>query len=156
MREVIVKIQFTTESLGNIRHADCDKFQRDEVTGKVKFMPGWWKGALEYGAQALGKYQGEAKKVSFHHLVDGEVHYYKRFYKNKVFKLHEAFLSGDVITVTAMVPESLPLDAMSEMMNTAGKYNGISPYGWREDTGYGRFRVISVEEPNKESKNGGA
>jgi hypothetical protein len=147
MREVVIRIRFTSPSLGNVRGQDCDRFQRDKATGKVKFMASWWRDLLDYGAQALGMHQKEAKRVAFHYLVDGEPKIFRRFYKNQQYKQHEAFLEGDVIAVTAMVPEGLPLDSIKEMLNTAGKYQGISPYGWRED--YGRFTVVDVAQSGK-------
>jgi hypothetical protein len=151
MYEVEIRLRFTTPCLGHVRHDDYDRFLYD-ATGAVTFMSSWWLESLRYGAQGLGRHQHAISDILFDSKIAGDVKKFKRYYSTDKYKEHEAFLTGTDIVVTAMVPDGVPINDLNTILTIAGKYRGISPYGWR--TGYGRFDVINVRHFLQETTHG--
>jgi len=143
MREVRVSLRFITPCLGNKRSVDQpDKMLRD-AAGSVVFISTWWSIILTYGARALSKHQAQIRTVSWDQKVKGVTSVYRRYYTETDYTEHEAFDTGSVIQVNALLPESIPLEDFEEILRIAGTYKGISPYG--HDKGFGRFELISAE-----------
>lgn len=146
MIEVVVKLRFITPSLGHKRsHGRYvpDKMLKDK-DGRVIFLPRWWNAVLAYGADALSKYQGEICKIQWDPIIDGKLDFYDRYYTGSQYRRHEAFLADSVIGVKAMIPSSIPIEDFQRVLELAGTYKGISPYG--HDKGFGRFVVESVRK----------
>jgi len=139
--EVRARIRFTTPCLGNVRSERRDKMLRN-AEGKVLLLQSWWRAGLGYAAQALGHHEQEVKQIQAAPEVDGATTIYRRYYGASTFKEHEAFLAGAVIEVKFMLPASLSPESFRDLLETAGCYVGISPYGYRHD--YGRFAVLDV------------
>jgi hypothetical protein len=139
---VDVKLRFITPCLGNVRERECDRMIKDKE-GNVIFMQSWWHGTLRYGAKALNRFYSEVEQVQASPIVTGTLSLFKRFYAPERFTYHEAFASGDVISVSFSLPDRIDADAFRELLEVGGRYVGISPYGYRAD--YGRFAVVSVE-----------
>jgi len=141
--EVVVKLRFITPCLGKKRSSSGkpDEMLKD-TNGNIIFLPTWWDAILTYGSQAMSKHQKEIKKIEWDPLVDGVPKNYRRYYTEKDFKDHEAFLKGQVIGVRAMLPNTIPLEDFQRMLELAGRYKGMSPYGY--DKGFGRFEVVEV------------
>jgi len=144
MKEVAVKIKFITPCLGGIRRPDYDRFERDG-SGAVIFMASWWRRILVYGAKAFGKHQKLVRQVRMNSRIEGHVQRFKRFYAANRWTEHEAFMTGDEIVIRAMLPNGLPPNEFRTIINLAGEYRGISPYGWQD--GYGRFEVSALTQP---------
>ena len=161
MRELAVRLQFTTHSLGNDkrRRTVYDKLgKRKKNTyfvfsrtneGQVMLMPQWWTAILRETAQVLGKHNRHVGNIRFSLEVDGQPRpvpkqLYKRYYDTDKFSCHEAFYPGDVIGVTCLVPNEISQDDLWELLATAGTYYGISPARWEDR--YGRFKVLSIEK----------
>jgi hypothetical protein len=138
MRQITVRLKFVTPCLGHIRKPDKDQFERD-AAGNVIFMNSWWRKVLEFGAQAYGKHQALISAVRFDSVILGTVQTFKRFYGAQAFKEHEAFLPGTEITIRVVIPDGMVEAEFIEILKVAGRYKGISPYGWQD--GYGRFDV---------------
>jgi len=146
--EAYVRIMFNAPCLGNERFPDPEpnKMLRN-ADGNIVFLQVWWRTVIGQAAKAYNKHQRVVSKVRFSPEVDGTVKLHKRYYfrndkgaRVKRYKLHEAFESGDVIGVKALVPDAIPLDDFREILELGGAYYGISPFGWSK--GYGRFKVV--------------
>lgn len=140
MKEVELKLRFITPCLGHIRCNDYDRFEHNE-DGYVIFMQSWWRNLLGYGAKAFGKHQRLMNDVRFHPIVEDKPNRYRRYYGPGQFKAHEAYLKDQVITVRAMLPDGIDEDDFRKIMDLAGSYCGISPYGWQ--SGFGQFGVVA-------------
>lgn len=113
------------------------------AAGRITFMATWWMHILRYGAQAKGCL-ADVDHVYFDTYVDGQPKPYRRYYNNKDYTVHEAFLVGDTASVNVMLPDQVSVEQFSDMMGIAGRFRGISPYRHRD--GWGRFTVEKVEE----------
>jgi len=140
--EIKVHLRFLTPCLGRIRGSDGSQFSRD-TQGNVIFMNSWWRRVLEFGAQAIGRYQRDVAHVRVHPRVAGHTETYRRYYGGNQFTAHEAFLANTVVQVRMLIPSSIPLQDFREILRVTGSYRGISPYGWQH--GYGHFEVLACE-----------
>jgi len=141
--EVTARIQFTRPCLGNVRKPDFDRLLRDP-DGEVIFLATWWRSALSQSARALNKYHSLVDKIRPALPVRGPVSHIKRWYGDDgAFKIHEGFDAGAVVTVQFLLPSGMTLDQFTELLETAGLYVGVSPYGWKTGT-YGQFKVLEV------------
>jgi len=147
--EVVARLRFTTPCLGNVRRPQRDLMLRSS-TGNVLFLQGWWRACLSYAANAVGRYQKDVGDVQADPEVDGTTDVFKRYYGETEYKEHEAFLAGAEITVRFCLPSSVPLAGFKELMEVAGKYAGISPYGYKQN--YGRFSVLSIEPATRKTE----
>ena len=139
--EVEVKLRFTTPCLGNERHAQRDLMLRSG-SGHVALLQSWWRACLAFAAQALNQHQRDIESIQADPEVDGNVTIHKRYWSDREFKEHECFAAGEVVTARFFLPNEVPVDDFRCLLETAGKYAGISPYGYRQN--FGRFVVVSV------------
>lgn len=139
--EVMAKLRFTTPSLGNVRGERRNTMLRNRE-GRVIFLQSWWRAGLRYAAQALGRFQEEAEAIQVDPEIEGTTKIHQRFYTEKSFQEHEAFLAGDEIVAHFCLPPGLKLDEFTKLLELTGRYCGISPYGYKQD--YGRYVVIEV------------
>lgn len=155
MRELAVRIKFTTPCLGNVRkHHRVQGRVRNHFLlprnpgGKVIFMNTWWQAILAQAAKILCRHHGEVKSIRFAMEVDGKPRpleegevedprtgrkqvvlkgHYHRYYAEDRFSKHEAFFPGTVIGLTCIVPQGINDEDFHRLMELAGKYCGISP-----------------------------
>ena len=139
--EVTATIRFITPCLGDERGEVRDRMRRD-TSGKIIFLQSWFRSMLRFGAQAVGQAQQAVDDVQADPLVEGSVKIYKRFYNATAFKEHEAFLAGDEIRINFFLPNVISMELFHQILEVAGKYVGLSPYGFRQN--FGRFVVVSV------------
>jgi len=149
MQEVAIKIRFKTACLGAHRYKGGEAARFERSGDHVIFMPTWWREILEYGAKASNPSMAVelARSVTFSPTVDGQVKSFQRHYTNngrRGWCTHEAFVSGQVIGVRAMLPDNMTLEDLERILQTAGPYKGISPYG-KDALGFGRFDVLEVQ-----------
>jgi hypothetical protein len=142
MGEVVATLRFLSPCLGNVRTVRKSLMLRGE-DGKVIFMQTWWRAGLGYAAQALGRWQNEVSKIQTAPEIEGTLGVYNRYYTEKDYQEHEAYVVGSSIKVRFCLPPRLNLEAFKELLTIAGEYVGISPFGYRQD--YGRFKVLDVE-----------
>lgn len=146
MIEVKAVIEFVTPCLGNVRNADMDTFERDG-SGSIVFYASWWRTPLLYGANCFGKHQDKIGDVRIDAIVDGVPKYWDRPYKSGSsggVKRHEAFIAGDRITVSFMLPDGISVHDFTEILSYAGRYEGFSPYRGNPGDSYGQFFVVDV------------
>jgi hypothetical protein len=110
--------------------------------GSVIFLQSWWRCSLRYAANAIGRWQRDVEQVQADPVVNGQTSIYKRYWNDNSFKEHEAFLAGTTVDVNFLLPSEIGLDDFKRIMETAGRYAGLSPYGYKQD--FGRFQVLSV------------
>jgi hypothetical protein len=151
MRRITLRLQFITPCLGHIRCDDYDRFERD-ATGAVVFMNSWWQKLFDYGAKAFGKHQAIISSVRVHPRIQGQPGRYKRYYAPGKYTVHEAFVAKQVITISVMLPNGINQKDFRTILNLAGQYRGVSPYGWQN--GFGQFEVLE-EAPQDEDHNDG-
>lgn len=158
MREVTVRIKFTSPCLGHVK-----KYYTTRVNGKRKkrtffvhlrnprgrviFLPTWWTAIMRNAADVLSRYHTEVKGIRFALEVDGQPRpvpdeLFDRHYAKGRYSRHEVFAVGDTIGVTCLVPEAISDDDFWRLMEYAGRYYGISPCRPGE---FGFFTVESVE-----------
>lgn len=138
--EVLATIRFTTPCLGNIR-GKVNRMLRNP-DGKVIFMQTWWRAGLGYAADALGKFQNDVTKIQADPVIEGCTTTFKRYYGPKDYQEHEAFETNAIIKAKFSLPARVNIEAFYELLDMAGRYVGISPYGYKED--FGRFVVVEV------------
>lgn len=154
MRELAVSLKFTSPCLGNVKrqYRRNGKIRhyfvlpRDPSREHVVFMPTWWQSTLRRAAEVLCRHQSEVDEIRFAVEVVGDprpvpTELYRRYYNKRQFSKHEAFLPGDVITVTCIVPSSISDDDFLQLMRYAGRYCGISPAHPNE---FGFYDVESI------------
>lgn len=140
--EVTVRLRFTTPSLGDVRSPNRDTMRRDRE-GKIVYLQAWWRATLKFAAHAISRHHKEVEEIQADPLIDGKTSVYKRYYSLDGFKEHEAFLDGDEVVARFMLPNKLSIGEFHELLEVAGKYAGISPYGFKQN--FGRFVVMSIE-----------
>jgi hypothetical protein len=60
------------------------------------------------------------------------------------YALHEAFRPGDIIVLSAVLPEEISIGDFVHLLTLVGKYRGFSPFNNSQEK-YGTFEVISVD-----------
>ncbi len=140
--QVVATIRFLTPSLGNCRNERRDKMLRDQ-SGRIIYLQSWWRSGLGYAAQALSRLEKEVAEIQADPVVEGNPEIFRRYYNANSFKEHEAFLAGSTLKARFCLPNRVSTEDFKELLTVAGKYVGISPYGYRHD--FGRFEVVSVE-----------
>ena len=141
--EVVVKLKFTTPSLGNERREQRDLMMRSK-DGNVLMLQSWWRCSMAFAAKALGCFTREVEQIQVDPEVKGTTGIYRRWYNSTSFKEHEAFLIGTEIEARMLLPNGIKPSDLRRLLETAGRYVGLSAYGYKEN--FGRFVVVSVEQ----------
>lgn len=150
MRELTVRIRFTSHSLGNVKRAGSGVFTMPRTpVGAVMFLASWHLSNMRVASQLLSRHQDEVGKILWDVAVDAVVRRdakYKRYYAagssgRQRYVLHEAFVPGQVVGVNCVVPAVISDDDFWDLMRLSGQYKGLSPYSPGE---YGRFEVVSI------------
>ncbi len=147
MREVLLSVRLTTPVLGSVRKAGDDGnvvFRLPRTPeGRVSLPARYWREA------AASVDPRSASGVRWSHSVEGVVSVWKRRFPKRAggspggYARHEAILKGSLVTVRCLLPDGLEPDVFLALMDTAGKFSGVSPFRPRE---YGAFRAVGVED----------
>ncbi len=153
MQEVTIRLRFTQPCLGNARRATRSGgtiyalLRGTAPQRSVIFLGSWWRAGLQYASRVLSRYDSHVERINWDQAVDGKVEQWRRYITANGTKtgyaLHEGFLRGKTISVNAVLPDGLSVEAMIELLTIMGRYKGISPYQ-SADTTYGTFDVVSV------------
>jgi len=149
MQEVHFKIRFNQPCLGHIRSQKGNKMLRDP-DGRVMFLPTWWSSIVAYAARLANVPQELVRKIDWDPVVDGATKPYKRFYEPGKFTFHEAFLPGDVVGINCVIPDGMTVEVLRELLEIAGKYQGICPY--KPERKQGTFEVINILPLNRTAR----
>jgi len=110
---------------------------------RVIFKPVWWQSLMRYAAKVLNRHHDAVKGIDWDPVIDGDTRLFRRYYRPRQYMLHEAFYPGDVIGVNVVLPDRLTIADFTQLLDVAGRYKGISPYG--SDQKYGTFEVMDVK-----------
>lgn len=149
MREVTVRVRFTSPSLGNQKREDGQFVFQRGPDGRVLFLATWHRGYLQRAAELAGRYQNLVHAIQWDIHLDGRLRrdpWFREFYvrsNRRRFRLHEAFFPGQIVGVNCVLPRELPLDGFASLMTLAGRYWGASP--WQPGK-WGFFEVLGVEQ----------
>lgn len=149
MRELTVRIKFTTPSLGNVPQAGKSgrMVMPRNQSGAVMFLATWHNGNMRFAAKVLGKHQDEVDKILWDVAVDSSPHpdrWLKRYYtvKDKQrYVIHETFVPGQIVGINCVVPNAITDEDLWRLMNLTGQYKGLSPARPFE---FGKFEVVSI------------
>lgn len=151
MRELTVRIKFTSPCLGNVKLRDGSGrfiFSRSPG-GHVIFLACWHHANMRLAAQLLGRHQDEVGKIHWDINVDGKLYterWHRLYYQaspgsRQRYSLHEAFFPGQIVGINCVVPSAISEDDFWRLMQKAGQYKGLSP--WKPGE-YGFYEVVSV------------
>lgn len=150
MRELTVRIRFTSDSLGNVKKGKSGVFTLPRTpAGCVMFLQSWHNANMQIAAKLLNRHQDEVSKIMWDVAIDAIVSpnsFYRRYYTDKDAKrqryaLHECIRAGQVVGINCVVPSTIPDTDFWELMQLAGQYKGLSPYLPQQ---FGRFDVVSL------------
>jgi hypothetical protein len=150
MEEVTLEIRFLRECLGAERRnidGEGDVFCMHRVGDDVIFLPAWWRSIARYAARLHNRPPGLVEQIDWDPVVEGTPRRWRRFFQGdeprerRRYAKHEAFRPGDILRVKCVLPDGLGVDAFRELMDTAGRYKGISPF---KPDQYGQFAVAGV------------
>ena len=154
MQEVTIVLRFNRVCLGSAKRKKHGQvifcFDKDPA-GRVMFMPSVWLALLRYAAKLLNKHHTEVKKIDWCPIVlgtprpDWRRHIVSNHGPNakQHYAIHEAFCPGDVVTLSAVLPDEISPADFENLLGIIGKYKGFSPFNPQEK--YGTFEVIRVE-----------
>lgn len=155
MEEVSIRLRFNRPCLGSAKRTEGQrtifKLARD-AAHRVMFLPSAWQGLMRYAAKVANEHQALVKLIDWNPIV--EMQPATREWRRTIvtqqpgrrphYALHEAFLPGDIVEVTAVLPDGMTLDSFQGLMQLAGSYRGFSPFN-NETEKFGTFEVISVQ-----------
>jgi len=107
---------------------------------------------MRYAAKVANRHYAEVKKIDWCPIVVGEPRNdWRRTIisqqENSVkshYALHEAFRPGDIVILSAVLPDEIPIADFMHLLTIVGRYKGFSPFNNSQEK-YGTFEVISVE-----------
>lgn len=155
MQEVTVTLRFNRVCLGAAKKRRGGQvifcFDRDP-SDRVMFMSSLWLSGMRYAAKLSNRHHAEVKKIDWCPVIVGEP---RKDWRRTIltpnengmrshYALHEAFRPGDVIVVSAVLPDEISIDDFIHLLGLVGKYRGFSPFNNTQEK-YGTFEVISVE-----------
>jgi len=156
MLEITIKLRFNRVCLGAAkkrRHGQivfC--FDRDP-SQRVMFLPSAWLSCMRYAAKIANRHHAEVKKIDWCPIVVGEP---RNDWRRTIvqaqpgtqvkthFALHEAFRPGDIVILSAVLPDEISAADFEHLLTLVGKYRGFSPFNNAQEK-YGTFEVISIE-----------
>jgi hypothetical protein len=155
MQEITVTLRFNRVCLGAAkrrRHGQVIFGFDKDPSGRVMFLPAAWLSGMRYAAKIANRHHTTVKKIDWCPVVMGEP---RNDWRRTIvsqhgeqakthFALHEAFRPGDVIVLSAVLPEEIPIPEFVRLLTLVGKYRGFSPFNNSQEK-YGTFEVISVE-----------
>lgn len=154
MKEVAIRLTFACPSLGAVRRMTSRQnviysFLRDAASGRVLFLHTWWSTRMQFAAKVQQRCHALVNKIQWGAFVDGPVGQWRRSLpprgsqKRKRYALHEAFLPGTTIALTAVLPDELTIQDFITLLTHVGAYKGISQFT-EEEAIWGNFTVDSV------------
>lgn len=153
MQEVTIRLRFTTACLGHIHRNDSRNIyaMARDTSGRVMFFASRWQQELAFAATLASAADRLVRDIRWSLHIDGNVTMWRRYLTDartrkrghRAYAVHEAFVPGAVIGVTAVLPDGLELLQFRQLLELVGTYKGISPFRHDAET-YGLFDVVSV------------
>ena len=127
-------LEMTTPLVGWLPGAPRRRIARSP-SGELIIPPGWWPPLLDFGASALGSFQGLVRRVKFAAAIKADL----GVYAGEDF---EAECVDRLMVVELVRPDELEPHRLKEVLDMGGKYVGLAPQRWA--AGLGRFRVVDL------------
>lgn len=153
MQEVTIRLRFTSPCLGRkpSKSKAGQTFYKLPRDGddRVIFLLSWWHECMQFAANLRNRNQKIVKSIVWDQVVDGQIKLFRRQVndtrkrKRRGFAIHEAFASGDMIGIRAVLPNGLSIEECADLLVLVGKYRGISWFQ-SEDVRYGTFELESI------------
>lgn len=152
MQEVNVRLRFNRACLGAAKKRkgrDVVYCMDRDPNGRIMFMPASWLGVMRYAAKLANRHHALVKQIDWNPLVDGQPRLdWRRTIvrdgeRRTHYAVHEAFQPGDIIGVSAVLPDGMNLDDFWRLLEIVGTYKGFSPFN-NETEKYGTFEVVSI------------
>ena len=143
MKNATIEIEFLSHCLavGVGYDGKPDHFQRDPLGRLVFLQSGWF--ALLSSAIDIAKLRGvKATDIMVDLCVNAETEVYSRRYGLGSIRKHEAIMPGTKVGLSAIVADHVTESVLRTIFENAGRWTGLSPFGWR--LGFGRFTVSDV------------
>ena len=143
MKDCFFEIEVVTHILasGNVPGKDYAAFHRDSK-GHIIFQSSWFHSAFTRGIELANIRGIKASDIHMNLVIDAPTAFYKRFYDDQDFRVHEAVFPGAVIKFEAVVRDHVTTPEMQGILERIGKFVGISPFGY--NLGFGKFEVNKV------------
>lgn len=156
MQEVSISLRFNRVCLGAAKRKKHGQtvfcFDRDP-SNRVMFMPAAWLSCLRYAAKIANRHHVTVKNIDWCPVIIGTPRPdWRRTIVSRPdesngrthYALHEAFRPGDVIVLSAVLPDDLTIEEFEQLLTLVGKYRGFSPFNNNQEK-YGTFEVLSIE-----------
>jgi hypothetical protein len=155
MQEVIITLRFNRVCLGAAKRKKHGQvvfgFDRDP-SNRVMFMPAAWLSVMRYAAKLANKHHSAVQKIDWCPVVEGRT---RNDWRRTIvaqhdgetrahYAVHEAFQPGDTVVLSAVIPDELPIQDFSRLLDLVGKYKGFSPFN-NPTEHYGTFEIISIK-----------
>ena len=156
MQEVTITIRFNRVCLGAAKKRRRGQvifcFDRDPA-GRVMFMPSAWCACMRHAAKIANRHQAAVKRIDWCPVITGEP---RPDWRRTIltpntsgsmrshYALHEAFVPGDCIGMSAVLPDDISITTFRHLLTLVGKYRGFSPFNNNQDK-YGTFEIISID-----------
>lgn len=159
MRELTVRIRFTSHCLGDVKDGSGTYRLPRHPDGFVTFLASWHHKNMRLAAQLLGRHQEEVQKILWDVQVDGAPrsrdHFHRLYYAagkgRSRYTKHEAYLPGEIVSLNCVVPQTISDDDFLQLMSIAGRYKGLSP--WKPGE-YGHYKVESIRPRRQRRRRG--
>ena len=160
MRELSVRIRFTTPSLGNEKEKKTGRFRFQRSPGrdgKILFLATWHHANMKLAAEMLGRHQEAVKHICWDIGLDAEIKdkcltrcfYQKSANGRERWSLHESIMANQTVVINCVVPSEIDDQDFWALMQIAGKYKGLSP--WQPGK-YGHYEIVNIH-PRRQSQN---
>lgn len=143
---VQIKLRFNSHCLGSKKRPDGSFIFERTPDERIFFHVSQLKNNMVVAARVAGKYQHLISQIRWDlELTDAApLAKYPRYVQARRYAIHESIPPGGIAVLEAILPEELNAEAFSELMTTAGRFCGLSPFGVGQ--GFGKYTVLFVEE----------
>lgn len=143
MIELGVTVRFLSPSLGSAKRPGDGVFLLTRSPdGRIVFPATWHYANLSRAARLINRYQHAVGQLAWDPFVcyEGQTPLYRRYTGPTRYAQHESLPIGARVTFAVTAPNDVGADGLSLLMEKAGKFYGLSPFG--VNCGFGRFEVI--------------
>jgi len=144
MKDAKFTLEFTRHVLANSFGPDEDQaiFQRDSKDNLI-FSAAWFFSMFTKAIEISHIRGIKASDIHINLGINAPTELYKRRYGGDKYRTHEAIMPGTKVTFEAIVSDHVTQSNLSVILEKAGKFVGLSPFGYR--LGYGLFSVLHIE-----------
>ena len=137
------EIEVVTHILANGRvpGKDCAAFHRDSLN-HIIFQESWFFSAYSKGIELANIRGIKAGDIHTNLVIDAPTGFYKRYFEEGDYRVHEAIFPGTRVKFEAVVRDHVTQPELEGILERVGKFVGLSPFGY--NLGFGKFVLIAV------------